>query len=267
MTEIQTVAHCRRCIHRDARKRPDWSSLRGDDVGLCIQSWRCVRVAGNLEVENGGRKQHRRCKDATSSLRQAGILGTNSPWMAFWSCEFSIYNISVVYLMPWHQLSAVFRELERIWWASLAASKRKRYGTIKVISTNRSSPEPPSKAPYNFGISADWYNKHKESYADWISDWYQYDDIEGFGSKTTQLPRDGMAPVDGHEGGSSNEELYDWWPRCISSRDGFVYLILSRHGLIDGLSDETVFLDAFECCWLNTCSFCSINILVVLPCV
>lgn len=95
------------------------------------------------------------------------------------------------------QLSAVFRELERIWWASLTTAKRKRYNTIKVISTHRSSPDPPSKAPYNFGICANWYDKYKDTYADWISDWFTYEDIDGFGSKVAQPSGEETEPIDG----------------------------------------------------------------------
>ena len=52
------------------------------------------------------------------------------------------------------------------------------------MTTARSSAIPPPRAPYDFGINTTWYEKHKETYANVISDWYQYRDPARFGTKT-----------------------------------------------------------------------------------
>lgn len=81
-----------------------------------------------------------------------------------------------------HQLGEVFLELEVIWWSSLSATQQKKFTTFKVTSTARSSPVPPTKAPYNFGIRQQWMDQHGEEYSELLADWGQYPDPPGFGS-------------------------------------------------------------------------------------
>jgi hypothetical protein len=38
-------------------------------------------------------------------------------------------------------------------------------------------------APFNFGISSEWWNSNKDKYPDDTNDWFKYGDPEGFGSK------------------------------------------------------------------------------------
>lgn len=83
-----------------------------------------------------------------------------------------------------YQLGKVFLELEAIWWSSLSATQRQKFTTIKVNSTDRSSPVPPSKVPYDFGICQQWMDRHGEEYSDLLTDWGQYPDPPGFGANT-----------------------------------------------------------------------------------
>ena len=45
-------------------------------------------------------------------------------------------------------------------------------------------------APYNFGISPEWWKLNKDKYADETHDWLKYEDPEGFGSKAITHPSD-----------------------------------------------------------------------------
>ena len=92
-------------------------------------------------------------------------------------------------------------ELETLWWASVPATKRKWFTVIRIMTTARSSAIPPPQAPYDFGINTTWYEKHKETYANVISDWYQYRDPAGFGTKT------GL--IDGEAAGAGLETTAD----------------------------------------------------------
>ncbi|KAF7973731.1 hypothetical protein HWV62_14298 [Athelia sp. TMB] len=85
------------------------------------------------------------------------------------------------------ELTRVFVELESIWWSSLSVKERKKFVTIKVSTTGRSSSIPPAKAPYNFGICQEWLDQHKDEYTDMILDWGEYPDPPGFGTSAEEL--------------------------------------------------------------------------------
>jgi hypothetical protein len=82
-----------------------------------------------------------------------------------------------------NQLSDVYAELRGFWWESLSAAERKTYKKIRVNHSGRTSDLPTPTAPYDFGISEDWWNKSSPDYPMIADTWYLWGDPEGFGSK------------------------------------------------------------------------------------
>ena len=87
-----------------------------------------------------------------------------------------------------YQLTTALHRLYDLWWSSLTVVKRRKFTTIRITSTDRSSSIPPNQAPYNFGISVDWMEKYGQKYMDLIGDWGTFEDPNGFGTKAHHLP-------------------------------------------------------------------------------
>ena len=86
------------------------------------------------------------------------------------------------------QLTTVLHRLHDLWWSSLTIMKRRKFATIRITSTDQSSPIPPAQAPYNFGISPEWMTKYGETYKDQLGDWGTFEDLDGFGTKALHSP-------------------------------------------------------------------------------
>ncbi|KIJ09904.1 hypothetical protein PAXINDRAFT_17024 [Paxillus involutus ATCC 200175] len=88
---------------------------------------------------------------------------------------------------PWRteELGDICHELYGMWRASLTAKQKKRFQTIHVHGTDRESPWIPLDTPFNFGIDMDWFDVAKESceHGHLLTDWGQWEDPEGFGSR------------------------------------------------------------------------------------
>ncbi|KAJ7453007.1 hypothetical protein B0H11DRAFT_1876116 [Mycena galericulata] len=81
-------------------------------------------------------------------------------------------------------LSKLFLDVHRAWWDSRTPREKSNIKFIRVRGTGRSSSRIPKVAPFNFGISQPWLERHRfdPNFRDLLEDWGDYTDPVGFSS-------------------------------------------------------------------------------------
>ncbi|GBE84454.1 hypothetical protein SCP_0604330 [Sparassis crispa] len=85
------------------------------------------------------------------------------------------------------EYSDILHKLWDYFWEDLPPKDRQEFKQ-RVHSENRSSDDPPSIAPFDFGINRDWYEQHKDKYPHSIMlhDWFSFGDPIGFGTRANE---------------------------------------------------------------------------------
>ncbi|KAJ7729849.1 hypothetical protein DFH07DRAFT_1066112 [Mycena maculata] len=93
-------------------------------------------------------------------------------------------------------------DVHTLWYDSLTAKEKSNIKYIRVRGTGQSSSRIPTKAPFNFGISKPWLEKHQfdPRFQDLLADWGHWPDPAGFGSVSDDVSDTG--PMTG--GGSTH---------------------------------------------------------------
>ncbi|KAJ7429871.1 hypothetical protein B0H11DRAFT_1631203, partial [Mycena galericulata] len=80
------------------------------------------------------------------------------------------------------KLSEVFTDVHAKWWDHLSPREKKNIKYIRVRDTGRSSTRIPKLAPFNFGLSKPWLDRHRfdPQYTTLLADWDNHKSPVGF---------------------------------------------------------------------------------------